>query len=233
MHTWLAIFGTLLLTGAVSNAAAEPGPYARIAVLRPHDGDTIDFEAGYIRHLDWHKQAGDTWIWYGWTVTYGDRQRWFVYATFGHAASDFDTPVPPAEDERDNIVNVTPHAEFVGNALYEFLPDLSHGNAEPQATPRLELTTVEIEPGAASAFERALRSRQAKLRSETLWYRMIAGGVAPRYVRLRPQPSYASLASAARDQALPDEALGLVTKQTIEVLTLRPTMSYRLTPARP
>ena len=62
MHTWLAIFGTLLLTGAVSNAAAEPGPYARIAVLRPHDGDTTDFEAGYIRHLDWHKQAGDTWI---------------------------------------------------------------------------------------------------------------------------------------------------------------------------
>src|SRR4029453_10186830 len=105
MHTWLAIFGTLLLPGAVSNAAAEPGPYARIAVLRPHDGDTIDFEAGYIRHLDLHKRGGDTWTWFGWTVTFGDPQRWFVYATFGHAASDFDTPVPPAEDERDNIVN--------------------------------------------------------------------------------------------------------------------------------
>jgi hypothetical protein len=62
---------------------------------------------------------------------------------------------------------------------------------------------------------------------------MIAGGTAPRYVRLRAQPSYASLASAARDQALPDEALSVVTKQTIEVLTQRPTLSYRLTPARP
>jgi hypothetical protein len=233
MHTWLAMFGILLLAGAATNAVAEPGPYARIAVLRPHDGDTTDFEAGYIRHLDWHKQAGDTWTWYGWTVTYGDRQRWFVYATFGHEASDFDNPVPPADDERDNIANVTPHAEFVGNTLYEFLPDTSRGSAEPQATPRLELTTVEIEPGAAAAFERALRSRQAKLQSATLWYRMIAGGIAPRYVRLRPQPSYASLASAARDQALPDEALALVAKQTVEILTLRPTMSYRLTPARP
>lgn len=232
MHTRLAILGTLLLAGAATDAVAESAPYARIAVLRPHDGDTTDFEAGYIRHLDWHKQAGDTWTWYGWSVTYGDRQRWFVYATFGHEASDFDNPVPPAEDERDNVVNVTPHAEFVGNALYEFLPDLSRGNPVPQATPRLELTTVEIEPGAATAFERALRSRQAKLQSETLWYRMIAGGNAPRYVRLRSQPSYAALAAAASDQALPGEALSLVTKQTIEILTLRPTMSYRLTPAR-
>lgn len=33
------------------------GPYARISVLRPHDGDTVDFEAGYIRHLQWHSEA--------------------------------------------------------------------------------------------------------------------------------------------------------------------------------
>jgi len=44
------------------------GPYARIAVLRPHDGDTVDFEAGYIRHLEFHRQAKDTWTWYGWSI---------------------------------------------------------------------------------------------------------------------------------------------------------------------
>jgi hypothetical protein len=232
MHTRIAILGILLLAAAGPSAAAEPGPYARIAVLRPHDGDTVEFEAGYIRHLDWHKQAGDAWTWYGWTVSYGDRQRWFVYATFGHAAADFDNPVPPAEDERDNIANVTPHAEFVGNALYEFLPDCSRGSAEPQATPRVEMTTVELAPGAAAAFERALRSRQSKLQHATLWYRMIAGGIAPRYVRLRPQASYSALAAAASEQSLPDDVSNLVAKQTTEILTLRPTMSYRLGPAR-
>src|SRR5436309_4866286 len=81
------------------------GPYARISVLRPHDGDTVDFEAGYIRHLDWHRQNKDTWTWYGWTVWAGERQRWFVYATFGHSAAEMDSPVDPAGDERDNIVN--------------------------------------------------------------------------------------------------------------------------------
>ena len=121
----MLLAGSMSLTQVV--AGSEDAPYARIAFLRPHDGDTVDFEAGYIRHLDWHRHAGDRWTWYGWTIWAGERQRWFVYATFGHTAADFDNPVSPAEDERDNIANVTPHAEFTGSALYEFLPALSSG----------------------------------------------------------------------------------------------------------
>ncbi|HKO59173.1 MAG TPA: hypothetical protein VJ276_25120 [Thermoanaerobaculia bacterium] len=154
------------------------GPYARISVLRPHDGKTVDFEAGYIRHLEWHRQAKDPWAWYGWTVWAGDRQRWFVYATFGHSAAALDSPVSPAEDERDNIVNVTPHAHFVGSALYEYLPQLSRGSGEPQPTARLELTTVDLLSGAEEAFEAAISAEQARLQGETLWYRMIAGATA-------------------------------------------------------
>src|SRR5690242_11230183 len=122
------IIVALLLSGSVLSvriaAGGEEGLFARIAVLRPHDGDTVDFESGYIRHLDWHRAAADRWTWYGWNIWAGERQRWFVYATFGHTAAELDNPVSPAEDERDNIANVTPHAEFVGNAVYEFLPHL-------------------------------------------------------------------------------------------------------------
>src|SRR5262245_52963788 len=110
----------LLLGSATAAMAAAPaGPYARIAALRPHDGQTVEFEAGYVRHLAWHAAAKDPWTWYGWTVWAGERQRWFVYATFGHSAAELDAAVSPAEDERDNVANVTPHVEFVGNALYE------------------------------------------------------------------------------------------------------------------
>ena len=210
----------------------EPGPYARIAVLRPHDGHTVDFEAGYIRHLDFHRQARDAWTWYGWTVWAGERQRWFVYASFGHAAADLDRPVSPADDERDNVTNVTPHAEFAGNALYEFLPALSRGSAAPTPTPRLELTTVDVRPGGAAAFERALASTHSTLASETLWYRLVAGGTAPRYVRLRPSPSLAALLESQAQQALPAVAHELVARSTIEILNLRPAMSYGL-PAPP
>jgi hypothetical protein len=230
-HRWLGIVGTALFAGTALPTpvvAQTDKPYARIAFLRPHDGDTVDFEAGYIRHLEWHRQAKDTWVWYGWNVTFGERQRWFVYASFGHSAASLDNPVTPAEDERDNILNVTPHAQFVGNALYEYLPELSHGTGEPRPTARLELTTVDLNPGAAKAFEAALDAGQSTLQGETLWYRMVAGGSAPRYVRLRPRPSLSAVLGDRSEQALADGVERLIAKTTVEILTLRPTMSLGL-----
>jgi hypothetical protein len=229
-HRWLGIVGILLPTLLVAQTGR--GPYARIAILRPLDGHTVEFEAGYIRHLAWHQQAGDSWVWYGWNVTFGERQRWFIYATFGHSAASLDGPVAPAEDERDNVLNVAPHVEYMGNTLYEYLPSLSRGTGEPQPTARLELTTVDLVPGTAKAFEAALSAGQSTLQGETLWYRMVAGGAAPRYVRLRPRPSLAAVLDGRSEQALPDEVNHLIARTTVEILNLRPTMCYGLSPAR-
>jgi hypothetical protein len=191
-HRRLAIVGTALLVGTVLPAPlaaqSEKGPYARIAVLRPHDGKTVDFEAGYIRHLEFHRQARDTWAWYGWTVWAGERQRWFVYATFGHSAASLDNPVPPAEDERDNVSNVTPHAEFAGNALYEYLPGLSRGTAS-RNLPRASSSRPSIcVRGRRRRSKRPSAPSKAKLQGETLWYRMVAR---------RSEPALRSAASAA------------------------------------
>jgi hypothetical protein len=218
--------------GTASIDAAAEKPFARIAVLRPLDGRTVDFEAGYIRHLEWHRQAGDTWIWYGWTIWAGERQRWFVYATFGHSGASLDSPVAPAEDERDNILNVAPHVEYAGNAVYEYLPRLSNGTGVPQPAARLELTTVDLNPGSAGAFEAALGGVQTP-QGETLWYRMVAGGAAPRYVRLRPRNSLSAVLESRREQALPDAVTHLIARTTVEILALRPAMSLGLgSPAR-
>jgi hypothetical protein len=204
------------------------GPFARISILRPHDGDTVDFEAGYIRHLEWHRQAKDPWTWFGWTIWAGERQRWFVYATFGHSAAAMDNPVLPAEDEKDNIFNVIRHGQFVGSALYEYLPALSRGTGEPKPAARLEFTTVDLAQGAEKAFEAALSGEQSGLQGETLWFRMLAGGAVPRYVRLRPRPNLSAILDGRREQALPENANALIAKTTIEILNLRPAMSYGL-----
>ena len=235
---WLAVVGAVIPALVLAqtqrpDSPTERGPYARIAILHPRDGDTVDFEASYIRHLEWHRQAKDTWVWYGWTIWAGERQRWFVYATFGHSAASLDNPVAPAEDERDNISNVTPHAQFVGNALYEYLPGLSRGTGEPQPTARLEFTTVDLIPGAEQAFERALAAAQSALQGETLWYRMVVGGTAPRYVRLRPRPSLSAILDGRNEQALPEAVNHVIAKTTIDILNLRPTMCYGLSLARP
>jgi hypothetical protein len=202
-------------------------------VLRPHDGETVDFEAGYLRHLAWHQQARDPWVWYGWSIWAGDRYRWFVYATFGHSATSLDSAVAPAEDERDNILNVAPHVEWVTNGLYEYLPALSRGTGEPQPAARLEFTAVDLVPGGAKAFETALAAHRSRLSGETLWYRMVAGGGVPRYVRLRPQPGLSALLDRSGDQALADGADSVVAHVTVEIWTLRPTMSLGIGASAP
>ena len=232
-----ALIGAWMLASAAAPAFAQQqlessGQYARIAVLKPHDGDTVDFEAGYIRHLDWHRRVGDRWVWYGWNIWAGERQRSLVYATFGHSAESLSNPIQAAEDEVDNISNVTPHASYVGNALFEFLPRLSRGNGVPTPTARAELTSVRIAPGAEERFKSALHAQQAALRGETLWFRMVAGGRGPLYLRLRPRANLAELLNSRRESDLPADVEELVTEQTVEILNLQPTLSYGLTPAR-
>jgi hypothetical protein len=206
----------------------EKGLYARSAMLRPLDDKMTEFEAGYTRHLEWHKQAQDPWAWYGWTISHGDRTRWFVYATFGHASTDFDQAVDPVDDERDSLRNVAPHCEFMNSALFEYLPKLSHGNSVPTAAPRAEMLTVEVAPASGKALEAALAASGSNFEGETLWYRLVGGGASPRYVRLRPRRDYAAIFAGLADQPLSDAANRLAVRATVEVLTLRPTMSYGL-----
>jgi len=226
-----AWFGAITIAlPALLAAQTGSGPYARIAVLRPLDGHAVEFEAGYIRHLEWHQQAFDPWTWYGWSIWGGDRYRWFVYATFGHSATGLDSAVTPGDDERDNLANVAPHVEWVENGLYEFLPALSRGSGEPGPTPRLEYTRVDLVPGAGSAraFEAALASRRDKLQSETLWFRLVAGGPTPRYVRLRPRSSLSAVLVGSSEDPLPEAARRLVQRMSVEIWSLRPTMSLGL-----
>jgi hypothetical protein len=223
---------------ALSLAAAAPaqnytGPFARISFLRPHDGATTEWEAGYIRHLDWHRRANDRYRWYGYTEWSGPHMRWFVYATFGHSPDSLSNPVDPAGDERDTIVNIIPHVEFMDGGLYEYLPNASRGDPNGIPTPlaRLELATVDLKPGTERTFEAALAAGRPSLRTETLWYRAISAAVVPRYVRLRPKASIGEVIDARAERAVPANAADLVEQSRVEILTFRPTMSYNVVPA--
>jgi hypothetical protein len=232
------IAGVLVVVGAVPDAPlvaqTERGPYARIAIMRAIDGHSVEWEAGYVRHLEWHRQVKDPFKWYSYSVWASTgRQRWIVYATFGHAAASLSNPIAPADDEQDNLINVLPHARFVGNWIYEFLPALSRGNADGVPTPalRAEYTTVDLNPGTSQAFEAALAAEQARLRGETLWYRLVVGGDTPRYVRLRPRQTLAAILDERSDQSLPGTANGLISRIAVETLNLRPNMLVNVTPA--
>jgi hypothetical protein len=237
-YRWPGIIGVLLplllvdQTAGQSIVQAAKGPYARIAIMRALDeGHSVDLEAGYIRHLEWHRQAKDPFGWYSYSVWAStERQRWIIYATFGHTAAELSNPVSPAEDERDSAINMLPHVQFLGNGVYEFLPAFSRGNGVPTPTLKAEYTTVELNYGTSKAFEAALAAGQSKLRGETLWYRLVAGGSAPRYVRLRPRATLESILDERADQAFPEQVNGSISKMTVEILTLRPNMLVNVTP---
>src|SRR5260370_23055732 len=99
---WLGIVGLVL--PALLGAQTGRGPYARIAVLRPHDGQTVEFEAGYIRHLAWHRQAGDPWGWDGWGGWGGGRYWWVLDAAVGRSAAIPGSGRAPAGDGRGHAV---------------------------------------------------------------------------------------------------------------------------------
>jgi hypothetical protein len=237
-HRWLGVVCIALLAGpvlakqpAAQSAQNDRGPYARIAIMRALDGHSVEWENGYIRHLAWHRQAKDTFGWYSYSVWAStEHQRWIIYATFGHTSAELSNPVSPAEDELDNLINVLPHAQFLGNGIYEFLPGPSRGNGVPTPALRAEYTTVELTRGAGKAFESALTAEQSNLHGETLWYRLVVGGDTPRYVRLRPRANLAAILDERGEQALPDKANGLISKMTVETLNLRPDMLVNVTP---
>jgi hypothetical protein len=225
---------SLLLTSVPAIAQSDSGPFARISFLRPHDGATTEWEAGYIRHLGWHRQANDRFNWYGYSEWSGAHMRWFLYATFGHSADSLSNPVDPAGDERDTVVNIIPHVEFMDGGLFEYLPSASRGeeNGVPTPLARLELTTVDLKPGSERAFEAAIAATRPSLRTETLWYRAISASVTPRYVRLRPKASIGEIIGDRGELSLPVTAAKLVEAEKVEILTFRPAMSYNVPGAK-
>jgi hypothetical protein len=237
-RSWVGVFAAvvpLLLAAKTARGPetqSEKVSYARIAIMRAIDErNMVDLQAGYIRHLEWHRQAKDPFNWYSYSVWASmERQRWIMYATFGHTAEELSNPVSPAEDERDTVINILPHVQFEGNAVYEFLPALSRGSGVPTPTLRAEYTTVELNYGAGKAFEEALAAEKSKLQGETLWYRLVVGGNTPSYVRIRPRGSLASILDERADEALPEKVSGLVAKMTVETLNLRPDMLVNVTP---
>jgi hypothetical protein len=79
-HRSVRIVGSMVLIGAACFASlaaqTEQRPYARIAIMRAIDGHSVEWEEGYIRHLEWHRRVKDPFKWYSYSVwASSERQR--------------------------------------------------------------------------------------------------------------------------------------------------------------
>lgn len=89
---------------------------------------------------------------------------------------------------------------------------------------------MRLEAGAEERIESAIRAQWATLRGETLWFRSVAGGRGPLYLRIRTRPTLTELLNTRSEDELPQEAEGLVLEQPVEILNFRPSLSYGVTP---
>lgn len=221
----------LAATASAQALAPQPGPYARMVVIQPHTGQAAGFEAGYQRHLEWHRGVQDRWTWYGWHFVLGDRLGKFMDGTFFHSADDFDHAVQPAADGADNGKNVEPFAVFESHSIVERLPALSAGAPLPDASAYLSMTTYVVAPEAVGRFEAALRRRvhQRPADDRFSWYRLTAGGDGPAYLLLRAAPSFGAAARLPDwfGPSLRSGYPGDVRRVRSELLRFDPKMSYQ------
>jgi hypothetical protein len=84
----------------------------------------------------------------------------------------------------------------------------------------------------AGGLRATVGEERSSLRGEILWYRMVAGGAAPGYVRPRPRdPGLSAILEERNEPVPPDKLKDLITTTTAEILDPRPTVCLGLTPA--
>jgi hypothetical protein len=209
--------GLVLLAATLASVDGVPPPpagrLARVTVIVPKDQQR--FEAGYQRHLEWHRRNGDRWTWLGWSVVSGDRLGWFVDGTFDRSPQEIDAPVAPSGDGADNENNVAPHATFASSSFY--------GRRSPEPAlatlraPFQTAATCTVRPGRAADFHKLVDA----IPDPKLALELVSGGERPTWMILRPA---ASLAESLETEWLPDTDAAEPCR--IETLRYRADLSY-------
>lgn len=225
-----AILFIFTLVGGSLLSAAQSTNVARVVMWRPKPDMKDKFEAGYKRHLEWHRAHRDPWTWLGWTIGSGDRSGMFVDATAFHPWSDLDSPVAPKEDAADNATNVYPYGDVRSVVTYEAVPEVTRITPAQFQSPLLDFIYFDISPGTESAFEHTTRTAvTAGGQNAYVLFRPANGS--NQYLLLLPAQKVSELQSHAkllRDilQAAAKQSPDTVRSYRTELARFRPDMSY-------
>ena len=207
------------------------GPLAAFSVWKPKEGQAALFEAGYKRHLQWHRAAGDKWSWYGWFIAGGERDGQFVDATFGHEWADLDHRVDPTGDGTDNGLHTEPFADYLKGYKLQRLSLSDKEDSSILFSKYLRMLTLDVNDPAAAAT--LVGSAAATLRQKgrsLLAYEKVDGGALGQIILFLGANSFADYGQTATWQ---DELVGhdhrssrpVITAISSETLVFRRDMS--------
>lgn len=187
---------------------AQQGPAAHFFVYQVNPGAQTKFEDGYRHHLGWHRSHHDPLVWYGWTVSDGKRDGYFIDASVGEPFAAFDHRVDVEQDGADFRASVTPYVTPQAQLAYELLPELSFGTPLESRKPSdtVQVTCFDVRPGMEMRFEHALLAARRVLASTPgapphTWYRLVTGGDKPQYILMVARANWASYDGFRKDIA--------------------------------
>lgn len=201
-----AMLSTILAWLALAVPAAAEPPSARGSGDAAHlfgyyakPGMRERFDAGYRRHLEWHRARRDPLVWYGWYVSDGPRAGMFIDGSFGAPFAAFDRRVDPEGDAADGAVNVTAYAEAAMRSSYRLRRELSTGFPLErwQPSPSVQVFRYRLRPGRQAGFEQALAVARERLRAAPgapthTWYEKVVGGALPEFMLMVAREGWAS-----------------------------------------
>lgn len=172
----------LVLSAPSAVPAQQPTTGGFLFAYEPHE--RASFEAGYRRHLDWHRSQEDSLSWFGWDVIVGPRPGLFVDGVFGVPFRALDARVDPAGDQADAAENVLPHADPVSREMVALRPDLSSATPlrEGAPTPFVQVVSYAVDPAGIETVEATL----AALREEASGGELLPYTVYERVAGARP-----------------------------------------------
>ncbi|MGD2070214.1 MAG: hypothetical protein PVI57_16180, partial [Gemmatimonadota bacterium] len=189
--------------GTTGTRAASSGEAAFLFAYRARPGMRDAFDEGYRRHLEWHAEHADPFVWYGWDVVTGPDVGLFVDGTFGPSPEEFDRRVAPVEDAADFAATAGSFAEPLWRRIYRVRSDLGTTRYLEEREPTRFTRSIryEVRPGSRDAFEELLgvladRARAAGATdSGPAWstYELLDGGDGPGYLLLVPANGIASV----------------------------------------
>lgn len=195
----------LALLAVATPAATQPastrdsGDAAHLFGYRAKPGMRERFDAGYRKHLEWHRAHRDPLVWYGWYVGDGPRAGMFVDGSFGASFAAFDGRVDPEGDASDGAANVTAYADGAMRTSYRLRRELSTGFPLEQwrPSPSVQVFRYRLRPGRQARFEQALAVARERLRATTgapahTWYELVVGGAVPEFMLMVARGGWAS-----------------------------------------
>lgn len=242
------VFFVLIVFYSVTSSHAQivdslNGNAAFLFGYYPKENLRAEFEQGYKKHLEWHKQKNDQLAWYAWYVQTGSRLGLFIDGTFGISFHAFDNRVDQPGDRADFAETTAPFADLAFRKIYYLRKDLSTDFLLEKWAPTssMEVYEITVTPGTEYLFEAIfleLRPAVEKNKEKPVYtlYELLSGDEHSTYLLMIPRNNFSYFDDHAAvttvryliELYLPDRATALFDKlaKSIKQMTSE-TWGYR------